>query len=55
MAPHTFNIGLSEEWYAHHLIKGKASDKINYYPSSSYFKTKDLSENLSAYLNKITE
>jgi len=55
MAPHTFNIGLSEEWYAHHLIKGKVSNKINYYPSSSYFKTKDLSENLSAYLNKITE
>ncbi|MFL9485110.1 hypothetical protein ACI6Q2_20160 [Chitinophagaceae bacterium LWZ2-11] len=54
MAPHTFNIGLSDEWYAHHLIKGKESDKINYYPSSSYFKTKDCSENLSAYLNKAT-
>lgn len=55
MAPHTFNIGLSDEWYAHHLIKGKVDDRINYYPSSSYFKTKDASENLSAYLNKMTE
>jgi hypothetical protein len=55
MAPHTFNIGLSDEWYAHHLIKGKVSDKINYYPSSSYFKTKDCSESLRTYLNKVTE
>lgn len=55
MAPRTFNIGLSDEWYAHHLIKGKVSDKINYYPSSSYFKTKDFKENLSTYLNKTTE
>ena len=53
MAPHTFNIGLSEEWYAHHLIKGKVSDKINHYPSSSYFKTKNVKEELSAYLNKV--
>lgn len=55
MAPHTFNIGLSDEWYAHHLIKGKITDKINYCPSSSYFKTKDLSENLSTYLNRMVK
>ena len=55
MAPRTFNIGLSDEWYAHHLVKGKVSDKINYYPSSSYFKTKDFKEYLSVYLNKIIE
>lgn len=55
MAPRSFNIGLSDEWYAHHLIKGKVSDKINYYPSSSYFKTKDFKEHLSTYLNKATE
>lgn len=55
MAPRNFNIGLSEEWYAHHLIKGKSSDKVNYYPSSSYFKTKNLKENLSTYLNQVTK
>ncbi|MEH3114625.1 hypothetical protein [Pedobacter terrae] len=55
MAPRTFNIGLSDEWYAHHLIKGKFSDKINYYPSSSYFKTRDFKEQLNIYLNNITE
>jgi hypothetical protein len=55
MAPRAFNIGLSDEWYAHHLIKGKVSDKINYHPSSSYFKTKDFKDHLSTYLNKATE
>ncbi|PZU17589.1 MAG: hypothetical protein DI622_10605 [Chryseobacterium sp.] len=55
MAPRAFNIGLSDEWYAHHLIKGKVSDKINYYPSSSYFKTKDFREQLSTYLNNTTK
>lgn len=54
MAPRTFNIGLSDEWYAHHLIKGKSNSKINYHPSSSYFKTKDFKEHLSTYLNKAT-
>jgi exonuclease SbcC len=54
MAPHTFNIGLSDEWYAHYLIKGKENDKINYYPASSFFRTKDVKEHLSAYLNKVT-
>lgn len=54
MAPHTFNIGLSDEWYAHHLIKGKEDDNINYCPSASYFKTKDSNEDLNIYINKIT-
>lgn len=53
MAPHTFNIGLSDEWYAHHLIKGKEDDNINYCPSVSYFKTKDHNEELNTYINKI--
>lgn len=53
MAPHTFNIGLSDEWYAHHLIKGKEDDNINYCPSASYFKTKDNNEDLNIYINKI--
>lgn len=54
MAPHTFNIGLSDDWYAHHLIKGKEDDKINYHPSSSYFKTKDNNVDLEIYLNKLS-
>lgn len=53
MAPHTFNIGLSDEWYAHHLIKGKEDDNINYCPSASYFKTKDNNEDLNIYVNRI--
>lgn len=53
MAPHTFNIGLSDEWYAHHLIKGKDDDNINYCPSASYFKTKDNNEDLNIYINRI--
>lgn len=53
MAPHTFNIGLSDEWYAHHLIKGKEDDNINYCPSASYFKTKDSNEDLNIYTNRI--
>lgn len=53
MAPHTFNIGLSDEWYAHHLIKGKKDDNINYCPSASYFKTKDSNEDLNIYINRI--
>jgi hypothetical protein len=52
MAPHTFNIGLSDEWYAHHLIKGKEDDNINYYPTASYFKMKDNNEDLSIYINR---
>ncbi|MCZ4245139.1 hypothetical protein [Pedobacter punctiformis] len=55
MAPHTFNIGLSDEWYAHHLIKGKEDDNINYRPSASYFKTKDSNEDLNIYINKIAK
>ncbi|KGE13710.1 hypothetical protein [Sphingobacterium deserti] len=53
MAPHTFNIGLSDEWYAHHLIKGKEDENINYCPSASYFKTKDNNEDLNIYINRI--
>lgn len=53
MAPHTFNIGLSDEWYAHHLIKGKEDDNINYCPSASYFKTNDNNEDLNIYINRI--
>ncbi|MFN7014596.1 MAG: hypothetical protein ACK4ON_10050, partial [Bacteroidia bacterium] len=53
MAPHTFNIGLSDEWYAHHLIKGKEDDNINYCPSASYFKTKNSNEDLNVYTNRI--
>jgi len=53
MAPHVFNIGLSDEWYAHHLIKGKTDGNINYYASASYFKTKGKNERLDTYLNKI--
>lgn len=53
MAPHTFNIGLSDDWYAHHLIKGKEDDNINYCPSASYFKTKDNNEDLNIYINRI--
>lgn len=55
MAPHTFNIGLSDDWYAHHLIKGKEDDKINYFPSASYFKTKDSNENLNVYVNRLAK
>lgn len=55
MAPHTFNIGLSDEWYAHHLIKGKEDGNINYCPSASYFKTKDNNEDLNIYTNRIAE
>lgn len=55
MAPHAFNIGLSDDWYAHHLIKGKEDDKINYHPSSSYFKTKDNNVDLEIYLNKLPQ
>jgi DNA repair exonuclease SbcCD ATPase subunit len=53
MAPHTFNIGLSDEWYAHHLIKGKEDDNINYCPSASYFKTKNSNKDLNIYINSL--
>lgn len=55
MAPHTFNIGLSDEWYAHHLIKGKEDGNINYCPSASYFKTKNNNEDLNIYINRIAK
>ena len=53
MAPRAFNIGLSEEWYAHHLLKGQDDENINYCPSLSYFMTKAYSEDLNTYLDKL--
>ncbi len=55
MAPHTFNIGLSEEWYAHHLIKGRGDENINYRPSASYFKTDGQNQDLEEYLSNISK
>lgn len=55
MAPHPFSTGLSEEWYAHHLIKGKTDENINFHPSVSYFKTKEFSEDLQIYLNRLKQ
>jgi len=54
MAPHVFNIGLADEWYAHHLIPGKSDSNINYWPSASYFKSKQHAEALNDYLLKLT-
>lgn len=53
MAPYPFNIGLSDEWYAHHLIKGNVDENINFHPSGSYFKTKGYNEKLDVYLNRL--
>jgi len=50
MAPHVLNMGLSDEWYSHHLIKGKVDDNINYHPSSSFFKTNSRNFDLAEYL-----
>lgn len=50
MAPHVLNLGLSDEWYSHHLIKGKVDDNINYHPSSSFFKTNNMNFDLAEYL-----
>ena len=52
MAPHVLNMGLGDEWYSHHLIKGKVDDNINYYPSSSFFKTKNINLDLVTYLKQ---
>ncbi|SHM74300.1 hypothetical protein [Chitinophaga sp. CF418] len=52
MAPHSFNIGFSDHWYAHHLIKGIIDKNINYFPSSSFFKTPFGNEVLSTYINR---
>lgn len=52
MAPHSFNIGFSDHWYAHHLIKGISDKNINYFPSSSFFKTPLGNESLSIYLKR---
>jgi exonuclease SbcC len=53
MAPRPYMTGLSDEWYAHHLIKGKNDEKINYYPSASYFHSKEFSEDLQTYKAKL--
>ena len=53
MAPHPFRTTLTDNWYAHHLIKGKRDKNINFAPSASYFKTKDRAEDLKTYLNKM--
>lgn len=50
MAPRPYVTGLSDEWYAHHLLKGKEDTQINLCPSASYFQTKDYSEDLQNYL-----
>jgi len=52
MAPHVLNMGLEDEWYSHHLIKGKYDKNINLYPCPSYFKTSERSEDLHLYLSK---
>jgi len=54
MAPHPFSAGLSDEWYAHHLIKGKGDKNINFFPSASYFKTKRNRTDLNVYLKKVS-
>jgi hypothetical protein len=52
MAPHPFRTTLADDWYAHHLIKGKKDKNINFAPSASYFKTKDKAEDLRTYLQR---
>ncbi|HLZ89319.1 MAG TPA: hypothetical protein VKQ52_18820, partial [Puia sp.] len=52
MAPRPYMSGLSTEWYAHHLIKGKVDEGINFHPSASYFQTKDHSGDLQTYLTR---
>jgi DNA repair exonuclease SbcCD ATPase subunit len=53
MAPHVLNMGLEDEWYSHHLIKGKPDKNINLYPCVSYFKTKERREDLNLYISKL--
>lgn len=50
MAPTPFRTDLADEWYAHHLIKGKENKDINHYPSASYFRTKAGNDDLLTYL-----
>jgi exonuclease SbcC len=52
MAPHPFRTTLADDWYAHHLIKGKKDKNINFAPSASYFKTTDRAEDLQIYLQR---
>jgi exonuclease SbcC len=52
MAPHPFRTTLADDWYAHHLIKGKKDKNINFAPSASYFKTNDRAEDLQTFLQR---
>jgi hypothetical protein len=53
MTPHVLNMGLEDEWYSHHLIKGKPDKNINLHPCVSYFKTKERHEDLNLYISKL--
>lgn len=53
MAPHVLNMGLEDEWYSHHLIKGRPDKNINLHPCVSYFKTKERREDLNLYISKL--
>lgn len=53
MSPTPFRSSMTDEWYAHHLIKGEDNPNINHRPSASYFKTKTASQDLEAYLKLV--
>jgi len=53
MAPRAYMSGITNEWYAHNLIKGNVDDKINYHPSASYFHTRENNEDLEVYLKRL--
>ena len=53
MAPHVLNMGLEDEWYYHHLIKGRPDKNINLHHCVSYFKTKERREDLNLYISKL--
>lgn len=53
MTPKPYGSDTANEWYLHHLIKGKDNKNINHPVSASYFKTKNTREELTKYLSKI--
>jgi len=53
MAPRAYMSGITNEWYAHNLIKGNVDDKINFHPSASYFHTRENNEDLEVYLKRL--
>ena len=55
MAPRAYMSGLTDEWYAHNLIKGKFDSKINFHPSASYFHTRENHVDLQTYLNRVKD